>query len=115
MEEALKRYVAEEIAARYGLNNREVKRCLDSKTRGRPKSEKRVVSLIRGEAVIARLISEAKIENRQEEEEEEEIEVKRFNYKEQVYLKSSDNKIYSNTTHEEIGVWNEFNREIEFD
>ncbi len=115
MEEAIKLYVTDKISAKYGLNKTLVKKFLDGKTRGRPKHAKKVESLIRGEDVIARLISEAKIEEAIEEEREEEIKVKRFNYKGTMYLRSSDNKIYSNETHQEIGTWNELTETIEFD
>ncbi len=122
MEYILKRYVVENISKKYGLNKLELTRYLDIKTRGRPKKSKSMVSSIHGEDLIARLISEAKIElniekheDEEEEEEEEEIVVKRFHYKGSMYLRSRDNKIYSNETHEEIGIWNELNGEIELE
>lgn len=116
MEEELKSYVSKKIAAKYGLNERELIKYLDKKNRGRPKKEKAIISQIKGDAIMARLIREAKIEkDRAIEEEEEEIVVKRFNYHDKIYLRSQDNKIYSNETHIEIGIWNELKGMIEFD
>ena len=116
MEEELKSYVSKKIAAKYGLNERGLKMYLDKKNRGRPKKEKAIISQIKGDAIMARLISEARIEkDRAIEEEEEEIVVKRFNYHDKIYLRAQDNKIYSNETHIEIGIWNELKRMIEFD
>ena len=113
----LKSYVSKKIAARYRLNERELKMYLDKKNRGRPKKEKAIISQIKGDAIMARLISEARIEKDRaiEEDEEEEIVVKRFNYQGEKYLRGQDNKIYSNETHIEIGIWNELKRMIEFD
>ena len=116
MEEVLKSYVSKKIAAKYGLNEKNLRMYLDKKNRGRPKKEKAIISQIKGDAIMARLIREAKIEkDRAIEEEEEEIVVKRFNYHDKIYLRSQDNKIYSNETHIEIGIWNELKEMIEFD
>lgn len=115
MQQMLKLYVAKKIAKEYGLNETEVKKFLDKKQRGRPKHDKRVISSIQeGEDLIGRLISEAKREKEIESDQEEEIIVKRFVYKQVTYLKSQDNKIYSNESHEEIGRWIELKQEIEF-
>ena len=116
MEEVLKSYVSKKIAAKYGLNEKNLRMYLDKKNRGRPKKEKAIISQIKGDAIMARLIREAKIEkDRAIEEEEEEIVVKRFNYHDKIYLRAQDNKIYSNETHIEIGIWNELKGMIEFD
>jgi len=119
MEGILKEYVANRIAICYGLNKVKLKRSLDDTRRGRPKSDKRVISsMIKGEELIGRLIAEAKIEKREEmeeeEEEEEEIIVKKFIYKEEEYLKAMDDTIYNKTSHDEIGRWNGLKGEIEF-
>ena len=116
MEEELKSYVSKKIAAKYGLNEKNLRMYLDKKNRGRPKKEKAIISQIKGDAIMARLIREAHIENdRAIEEEEDEIVVKRFNYHDKIYLRAQDNKIYSNETHIEIGIWNELKEMIEFD
>ena len=116
MEEELKSYVSKKIAAKYGLNEKNLRMYLDKKNRGRPKKEKAIISQIKGDAIMARLIREAKIEkDRAIEEDEEEIVVKRFNYRDKIYLRAQDNKIYSNETHIEIGIWNELKGIIEFD
>ena len=116
MEEELKSYVSKKIAAKYGLNEKSLIKYLDKKNRGRPKKEKAIISQIKGDAIMGRLIREAKIEkDRAIEEDEEEIVVKRFNYHDKIYLRAQDNKIYSNETHIEIGIWNELEEKIEFD
>ena len=116
MEEELKSYVSKKIAAKYGLNEKNLRMYLDKKNRGRPKKEKAIISQIKGDAIMGRLIREAKIEkDRAIEEDEEEIVVKRFNYHDKIYLRAQDNKIYSNETHIEIGIWNELKGIIEFD
>ncbi|NBQ15960.1 MAG: hypothetical protein EBU31_15445 [Proteobacteria bacterium] len=49
-----------------------------------------------------------------QEEEEEEIVVKRFEYKGVKYLKSPAGVIYDEESENEVGVWNEDTKEIDF-
>tara|TARA_B100001057_G_scaffold337852_1_gene338626 strand:+ start:11689 stop:12525 length:837 start_codon:yes stop_codon:yes gene_type:complete len=76
--------------------------------RGRPKKEKKSV------------ISESKIEmsevvEEREDEEEEEVElaVSEFIIKGKKYLKAGDNTLYDLDTHDEVGMWNPTNKNIE--
>ena len=76
--------------------------------RGRPKKEKKSV------------ISDSKIEMSEvveEREEEEEVEVElavsEFTIKGKKYLKAGDNTLYDLDTHEEVGIWNPTNKNIE--
>ena len=78
----------------------------EKKKRGRPRKEKEVCSNGRGDELIASLLECV-------EEEEEETKVIRFNIKGKEYLKSEDNVLYDNKTHEAVGIWNEENGEIE--
>ena len=118
MESMLKEYVAMKIAIAYGLDKKGVIKSLDEGIRGRPKRYKKVISsMIKGENLIERLISEAKIDEEIErviEEDEEEIIVKNFEYKGEKYLKAEDDTIYNKTTHDEIGRWNRIKGMIEF-
>jgi hypothetical protein len=77
---------------------------VEKKKRGRPRKEKEVCSNVRGEELIASLIEEAQLEKR---EEEEETRVIRFKINGTEYLKSEDNVLYDNKSHEAVGIWNE--------
>ena len=76
----------------------------EKKKRGRPRKEKEVCSNGRGDELIASLLECV---------EEEETKVIRFNIKGKEYLKSEDNVLYDNKTHEAVGIWNEENGVIE--
>jgi len=86
----------EEVACEVGV---------EKKKRGRPRKEKEVSSNARGEELIASLLEDAQLEKR--EEEEEETRVIRFNINGKEYLKSEDNVLYDNKSHEAVGIWNE--------
>lgn len=97
------------------------------KGRGRPKKEGKEVSVKKTEDLFATLISEAKKSEKEEEEKEEEekeeekeeeedepvITVKRFEFKGNKYLRTSDNVLYDADTQECVGVFNEALQEIE--
>ena len=72
----------------------------EKKKRGRPRKEKEVCSNGRGDELIASLLESV------EEVEEEETKVIRFNINGKEYLKSEDNVLYDNKTHEAVGIWN---------
>jgi hypothetical protein len=80
---------------------------VEKKKRGRPRKEKEVCSNVRGEELIASLIEDAQLEKREEVADGEETRVIRFKINGIEYLKSEDNVLYDNKSHEAVGIWNE--------
>lgn len=77
------------------------------KKRGRPRKEKEVCSNVRGEELIASLLEEAGLEKKGDGVDgEEETRVIRFKINWKEYLKSEDNVLYDNKSHEVVGIWN---------
>ena len=83
------------------LSGKENEMLPSKKKRGRPRKEKDVCSNARGDELIASLLECV------EKEEEEETRVIRFNINGKEYLKSEDNVLYDNKSHEAVGIWNE--------
>ena len=80
---------------------------LEKKKRGRPRKEKEVCSNVRGEELIASLLEEAGLEKKGDGVDgEEETRVIRFKINGKEYLKSEDNVLYDNKSHEVVGIWN---------
>uniref|UniRef100_A0A6C0HHA7 Uncharacterized protein n=1 Tax=viral metagenome TaxID=1070528 RepID=A0A6C0HHA7_9ZZZZ len=96
--------------------------------RGRPKKEKKVVSANTADDLIASLVAQAQLlkpgatqaqktqktqnpdtitEEAEPENENINIDVKKFEFKQKVYLRSEDDILYDIKTQEPVGMWNE--------
>lgn len=89
------------------------------KKRGRPRKERRIVSVCADDDIIGALIAEAQresglIESSDEDSDsEEEIEVRKFINNDIVYLIDDNNNIYDHQSHDLIGIWNNDSEKID--
>ena len=82
----------------------------NKKKRGRPKKERKVVSVCADDDLIGALIAH---EINGDSDSEEEIEVRKFIYNDILYLIDDNNNIYDYQSHDCIGKWNDESKIIE--
>lgn len=89
------------------------------KKRGRPRKERKIVSVCAGDDLIGALLAKSQCESKLNEnsdegtDSEEEIEVRKFINNDVLYLIDDNNNIYDHDSHDLIGIWNDIKKEID--
>lgn len=93
------------------------------KKRGRPRKERKIVSVCAGDYLIEALIAQSQRESKlnensdedsdSEEEEAEEIEVRKFINNDILYLIDDNNNIYDHQSHDLIGLWDDVSQKVD--